>query len=362
MTKKIKIDWYGIIRILAASLLAFAIASGIIFLVAGQDAGTALKNFFLGAISNKRNFSKVIEDMVPLVFSALAINVMFKSGLFSLAADSSFYMGGVLAAVIGIALPMPMFLHQAVILVVAVIVGSFLSLIPALLRKYTGANELVTSMMLGYIVFNFGYWIIREFFIDQQNGVFSVEFAKTATLGKMFKGTNIHYGLVIVVIAVVVMWIVVTKSRYGRELEITGSNENFAQYAGIQVSAVILLSQMIGGALAGLGGAVTMIGSFRTFQWMTAQNYVWDGILINLLAGRKPQYIPLAAFFMAYIRVGANVMSRVGDVSAELVSIIQAIIILLISSERFLYQMKKRKEEKEALLNREIGNSQENMA
>ena len=346
------IDWYGLSRILAASLLAFAIATIIIFIVAEGDAAEALKNFFLGAFSNKRNFSKVVEDFIPLVFSALAVNIIFRSGLFSLAADSSFYMAGVVAAAIAIALPLPPGVHQLVIILAGGLVGGILCAIPALLRKYTGANELVTSMMLSYITFNLGYGIIRKFFIDRQNGVFSTQFLPTANLGKMFQGTNIHYGLLIMIAAVFIMWIIMDKSRYGRELSITGSNENFSAYAGIKVTAVVLISQVIGGVLAGVGGSVSMIGIFRTFQWMTPQNYVWDGILINLLSGKKPTVIPIAAFFMAYIRIGANIMSRAGHVDSELVSIIQAIIILLIASERFMYQIKKRKEEREALLNK----------
>jgi simple sugar transport system permease protein len=139
------------------------------------------------------------------------------------------------------------------------------------------------------------------------------------------------------------------RSRFGRELKLTGSNENFARYAGIPVTSVVIFSQFLGGALAGVGGAVTMIGVFVRFQWVLPQNYVWDGILINLLAGTRPLLIPLSAFFISYIRVGANVMSRAGDVDAELVSIIQGIIIMLIASERFLYRMRKRKEEREAL-------------
>jgi simple sugar transport system permease protein len=352
MLKLKNFGWYEIIRILAASFLAFLIATIIIFVVAREDANIALKNFFLGAFSSRRNFSKVVEDFIPMVFSGLAINIMFKSGLFSLAADSAFYMSGVVATAIAIGIPLPAGIHQIVILLTGALVGGMLCLIPAIVRKYTGAHELVTSMMLSYITFNLGYWIIREFFIDKNNGVFSTTFAATATLGKMFKGTNIHYGLLIMAAAVIVMWIVIEKSRYGRELSFTGSNENFARYAGIEISTVILISQFVGGFWAGLGGAVTMIGIFRTFQWMTPVDYVWDGILINLLAGRKPQMIPLAAFFMSYLRVGANIMSRVGHVDSELVAIIQAIIILLIASERFLYRMKQRKEEREALLNK----------
>lgn len=97
-----------------------------------------------------------------------------------------------------------------------------------------------------------------------------------------------------------------------------------------------------------------MIGMYTHFQWITAQTYVWDGILINLLAGTRPLMIPVSAFFISYIRSGALVMSRGGDVDSEIVSIIQGIIIMLIASERFMYRMKKRKEEREALQNQAV--------
>ncbi len=345
-----KFDWYGIVRVTAAIALAFLIATIIIIVVADKP-GEALNKFFLGAVSTKRNFSKVIEDMIPLVFTGLAINIMHKSGLFSMSADSSFYMSGVVAASLAIASPMPNVLHQIVILLAGTLVGGLISLIPVLLKRLTGAHELVTSLMMNYITFNLGYWLIRAYHIDKQNGSFSVSFLPTANLGKIFPGTNIHYGLIIMIVVVLLMWVVMDKSRYGRELKITGSNIHFAQFAGISVSMVILMSQLFGGFLAGLGGAIAMIGVYTKFQWILPTNYVWDGILINLLAGTRPLMIPVAAFFISYIRVGANVMSRAGDVSSELVAIIQGIIILLIASERFLYKMKKRKEEQEALAN-----------
>ncbi|MDR2071176.1 MAG: hypothetical protein LBP81_07170 [Treponema sp.] len=348
MKKALGIDWYNIIRVTSAIALAFGIATVIIIIVV-KDPAAALRNFFFGAFSTRRNFSKTIEDTIPLVFCGLALNVMHKSGLFSMSADSSFYLAGVSAAILAIGFPAPGIVHQTVILLLGLIIGGLISLIPVLCKRCTGAHELVISLMMNYITYNFGYWLIRRSFIDKTNGSFSVRFLPTASLGKMFSGTNIHYGLVIMILTVIFMWFVMDRSRFGKELKITGSNPNFARYAGIPVAGVIIFSQFAGGALAGLGGAVTMIGVFVRFQWILPQNYVWDGILINLLAGTRPLFIPLSAFFISYIRVGANVMSRAGDVDAELVSIIQGIIIMLIASERFLYRMRKRKEEREAL-------------
>lgn len=350
MNKKKTFDWYGIIRVLTSILIALVIAAVIIFAVA-DDPLTALHKFLLGPFSTKRNFFNAVETMIPLVFCGLAINVMHKSGLFSMAADSSFYFSGVIAAILAIACPLPAGVHQLVILLAATVVGGLIGIIPVVIKKKTGANELVISLMMNYIFFNFGYWLIRAFFLDESNGSFSVPFEKTATLGKLIEGTSTHYGIFIMIAAVIVMWLFMDKSRFGRELKITGSNINFSRYSGLKIGGIILGSQLIGGMLAGLGGGVQMIGMYTKFQWITAQTYVWDGILINLLAGTKPLMIPVSAFFISYIRSGALVMSRGGDVDSEIVSIIQGIIIMLIASERFMYQMKKRKEEREALQN-----------
>ena len=350
---KKKFEWYGIIRVTAAILISLFIAAAIIFVVA-DDPMTALYTFLLGPFSTKRNFFNVIETMIPLVFCGLAINVMHKSGLFSMAADSSFYFSGVVAASIAIACPMPNIVHQIVILAAAMAVGGLISVIPIFIKRKTGASEMVVSLMMNYIFFNFGYWLIRKNFLDPTNGSFSTPFQKTATLGKMIKGTNTHYGLLIMVAVVIFMWILMDKSKFGRELKLTGSNENFARYAGIKVTKVVFLSQLIGGMLAGLGGGVEMIGMYKKFQWITSVSYVWDGILINLLAGTRPLMIPVSAFFISSIPFGALGVSRGGDVDSEIVSIIQGIMILLIASERFLYQMKKRKEEREALQNQSL--------
>ncbi|MFA9376012.1 MAG: ABC transporter permease [Lachnotalea sp.] len=345
-------NWYSIIRISAAIGLAFIIAAIIIVVSAGENSQEAIYKFFVGPfLSGKRTFFNIIEAMIPLVFAGLAINIMHKSGLFSLAADSSFYFSGVTAAVIAIQFQMPNIVHQFVIILAGGLVGALIGLLPVVIKKYTGASELVVSLMMGYIFYNGGYWIIRNFYLDSSNGSYSVNFAKTATLGTMFKGTSTHWGLVIMFGVVIVASILINKTRYGRALEITGKNKKFSKYAGLNVSGIIISSQIIGGAFAGIGGSVEMIGRYTKFSWTEPLSYVWDGILINLLAGQNPAFIPVAAFFISYIRIGARLMSRAGFVDEDILSVIQAIIILLIASERFLYQLKKRKEEKEALEN-----------
>ena len=121
MNIKKKIDWYSVVRVATSILIALMIAAVIIFAVA-DDPLTALNRFLLGPFSTKRNFFNAVEMMVPLVFCGLAINVMHKSGLFSMAADSSFYFSGVVAAILAIACPMPAGVHQLVILLTSMAV------------------------------------------------------------------------------------------------------------------------------------------------------------------------------------------------------------------------------------------------
>ena len=150
MNIKKKIDWYSVIRVATSILIALIIAAAIIFAVA-DDPLTALKRFLLGPFSTKRNFFNAVEMMVPLVFCGLAINVMHKSGLFSMVADSSFYFSGVIAAILAIACPMPAGIHQLVILLTATAVGGLIGVIPVIIKRKTGANELVISLMMNYI-------------------------------------------------------------------------------------------------------------------------------------------------------------------------------------------------------------------
>lgn len=344
-----KLDYYSLVRLSVAVVCAFALASCIIFIFSNTPV-TAISKLFLGPLQSTRDFFTVIQTMIPLIFTGLAINVMFKSGLFSMAADGAFYTGAVIAAFIGIKIQLPNIIHQFVIILVAALAGGLITSIPAIIREKTGANEFVTSMMLNSVFFFMGIYVVNTYLLDKTAGYASVRFNETASLGNMIKGTQVHYGFLIMIAVLIVVYILVEKTKLGYETKLVGSNKNFAKYSGIKIGRTIIVSQLIGGIVAGIGGSVEMIGMYKRFTWNSPVTYVWDGILINLLASSKPIFIPLAAFFISYIRVGADIMSRATHVDNGIVAIIQAIIIFLVSAERFMYNLKKKKEEKQALL------------
>lgn len=337
------------VRLACAFAIAILLTVIIIFSISNEP-GTAIYNLFLGPLQSKRHLFDVFASSVPLMFTGLALGLVFKSGNFSMIADASLYTGGVIAAAIAIMIPMPMIIHPIVIFIVAALIGGVIGSIPAILKVKFKANELVTSLMFNYVFFYLGIYTVNRFFVDREAGTFaSLKYSPTATLGNMLSGTKLHWGFVIAIVVVILLYLLVYKTKFGYEIRISGSNPEFAKYSGINTSRVIILTQIIAGAVAGLGGAVEQLGMYQRFNWQDSPSYAWDGVIIAILSGNNPKFVPFAAFFLAYIRVGADLMSRRSDVQNELVSIVQAVLILFITAERFMAGWKQRQEAKKVL-------------
>ena len=349
---KNRIDTYSLLRVFVAILIAYTCTIVIIFTFS-KVPFTAMHRFFLGPFATRRGFFNIVEQAIPLVFAGLSLNVIQKGGLINLIADGALYMGAVIATVVAISLTLPAGLHAGVAIACAAVVGGLITIIPAIIKKYTGTWELVVAIMLNTVFFYLGQYIINNGYLDEVAGYASFRFQQTARLGRMISGTQMHYGFYIMIVVFVLVYILMEKTLFGYKLKIVGVNMRYAKNAGINVFRIVMLSQFIGGCIAGMGGAVEILGIYNRFLWVTPVAFVWDAILINILAGEKTANIPLTAFFFSYVRVGAGIMSRGTDLDQEIVAIIQAIIIFLVSAERFMYTYKIKREQKEALMETE---------
>ena len=264
--------------------------------------------------------------------------------------DACLYIGGVVTAGLAIETALPAGVHPVVIMIAAAVVGGIIGSIPALLKVYFHTNELVTSLMLNYVFYYLGIYTITKFFADREAGAFaSRRYEASASLPTLLQGTNFHAGYLIAIAVVIVLYLLVFKTKFGYEIRVSGSNPQFAKYSGMNTSRVIILTQVVAGAVAGLGGSVEQMAMYQRFNWQDSPSYAWDGVIIAILSGNNPKMVPFAAFFLAYIRVGADLMSRRSDVQNELVSIIQAVLILFVTAERFMAGWKQRQEAKKAL-------------
>ncbi len=319
----------------------------------------AFGNFLLGPLTSVRRFGNVIEAAIPLVFTGLAVAIVFQASQFNIGAEGQFFMGAVAAVIVGIVLPLPGVIHVLVCLAAAMAAGALCGWIPGVLKARLGASELVSSLMLNYVYFRLGVYVINYHFRDKEAGALvSWPVRETSWLHQFLQPTRIHWGILVVAAAVVFVYLFLYRTRWGYALRMTGLNINFARYAGISTASVIVYSQVLGGAIAGLGGAVEMLGIHRRFIWMMMPGYGWDGIIVAILARNNPLGVVLGALFLAYMRTGADIMARMTDVSAEMVTVIQGVMILLVTAQAFLAGWRHRIVVREATRRKEVPQSE----
>lgn len=339
---------FEVVRTLAAIFIAFVVAFILILFVSEEPISSFLM-FTTGPFDSLRHFGNIVEGTIPLMFTGLAIATMFKANQFNLAAEGAFFMGGVAATIAAINFKLPPVIHPIVAITFGAVAGAIVCLIPALLKVKFNASELVSSLMLNYIFFQLGIYIINYFLKDPYaSAMMSYKFQESAKLAVLIPKTRIHMGLIISAGCIILMHLFQYRTKWGYALRMTGHNKSFAEYSGINTSLVIIYSQLFGGIIAGIGGATEILGMYNRFQWQALPQYGFDGVIVAILARNNPLFIPIGAFFLSYLRIGADIMSRYTDVPAEMVAAVQGIVILLIASQGFLEKYKHKRVAKEA--------------
>lgn len=330
----------------AKMALIIAIACGLVSLIVfavSEDPWNAIYNFFVGPFTTLRRAGNIVEAASPLMFTALGVIIIFGAGQFSMISEGSFFIGTAGAMIVAISCQLPSGIHPVVAILFAGILGMLVALIPALLKMKWDVSELVTSIMLNYVVQFFVIYLVTYYFREtESSSLCSVLFQDSATLSVIMDGTRIHAGVVLGIVVCVVMWIILYRTSFGTALRITGDNGLFAKYTGLKVTGIMVAAQGIAGFIAGIGGGAELLGMYTRFKWTSTPGYGWTGIVVALLARRNPLFVPLAAAFIAYMNVGADIMARNSDVGREMVDIIQGVMMLLIAADALLQGWRQR--------------------
>jgi simple sugar transport system permease protein len=273
----------------------------------------------------------------------LAIAVAFQARQFNVGAEGALYMGAAVGTAFAVSTGMPAFLHIPLTLLVAAGVGGLWGMLPGVLKAKWKASELVASLMLNYVGYYLGLYLINWHFRDKNAGyLVSLQLPKTAWLAQFVPNTRMHYGILLSLVFAALVYLYLYHTTSGYELRMTGANARFARFGGINVFKVVVLCQAILGLLAGVGGMEEVMGIHRRFNWQASPGYGWDGVVVAIIGRNHPLLIVAASFFLAYLRVGGQVLNLMSDVPAEMVTVIQSIIILLITAEAFLAQWRYR--------------------
>lgn len=327
---------FNVLRTAMAVLISLVIAFILILSVSDQP-GTDMFMFLFGPLTSVDRFLLMVEKMTPLLFTGVAVCIMYACGQVNLAAEGAFFIGAFVCTPIAIQAGLPGGLHPVLCILAGALAGAIVCGIPAIMHVKMKVMTVVSSLMMNYVALYIGLFFILNQLRDPAAGYeASYEFAGSARLASFTKGANIHIGLFIGILVVVFGYILLYRSGLGYSIRMVGQNQQFAQYSGINVGRTIVSASLLGGGLAGMGGAVEVLGMYNRFKYTGLTGHGWDGVMIAVLSRNNPKNVPLAVLFLAYIRMSADVLSRTSDVPTEVVKIIQAVVIIFVAAESFL--------------------------
>lgn len=278
---------------------------------------------------------ETIRQISPYILAGLAVAFAFRTGLFNIGVEGQLIVGWFAAAYVGMAFELPAIIHIPFALLAAAAAGALWGLVPGLLKAKFRVHEVIVTIMMNYIALH----VVNALIKTVSGGSYKTDPIKeTASLRSEFL-TNItdfstlHYGIFVALGAVVVMWFILEKTKTGFELKSVGFNDHASQYAGMNVNKNIVLSMVISGAFAGLGGAMEALG---TFGYMASRagftGIGFDGIAVALLGANTPLGVIFGASLFGSLKYGAGNMPNAAGIPIEIVSIIIALIIFFVAS------------------------------
>ncbi len=334
---------FSIIRTLMAIGIALILAFGLIMTVSDNP----IKDFttlLIGPLTRTSRMVTVISKMIPLLFTGVAVSLIYSAGQINIAAEGAFFAGSVAATIVALIPGIPSVPHIILCISAGAVVGALVMGIPGLLYVKYDTVTIVSALMMNYVALYGGLYIILNPLRDPAAGFeASFLFQESAKLPKLFGDERIHIGLIIGILIVIFGAMILQKIPFGYEIRTVGSNPKFAKYSGIAVEKTILYTSLLAGAIAGIGGTVETLGNYSRFVYSGFTNHGWDGIMIAVLCKNNPKYVPIAAFFVAYLKTSADTLNMTSKIPPEIISVIQAIIIIFIAAERFLSGWEHRK-------------------
>lgn len=284
-------------------------------------------------------FSETLTYAAPLVFTGLAVALAFRGGLFNIGAQGQAILGALGAAVFGFAIELPYGVHLIVVLLMAFLAGALWGYVPGILKARTGAHEVITTIMLNYVALLFLSWLIVQEGVHDPNrsDAISKPIQKTAYLVDL-PGPSLraNLGIVLAVLACAAMAWLLKRSTFGFELRAVGANPDAARTAGMSVTRTFVLAMSLSGALAALGGATLVLGTAHNLTVLVVGQIGFNGILVALLGRTRPWGVLLAALLFGALQAGGNRMQSYAQVSVELVTVLQALIVMFIAAPAFV--------------------------
>ena len=297
-----------------------------------------------GGLLDFRGIGNALNSATPLILAGLSVAFGFRAGLFNIGAQGQFFLGAFGAAIAGAYLGLPFPIALVVSLAAGALFGAGWGFIPGFLKAWRGAHEVVVTIMLNYVAALWLKLLAGTAFRDpgasfprtpdiNEASRLKPMFEGVTFLPEGLQGSSMHSGIVIAVVVAIAVWFLLFKTTLGFEVRTVGANPNAARYAGIRPSLITVLTMSIAGGLAGLAGAIEILGITGNYPAEYNTTYGFDAIAVALLGRAHPFGVIGAALLFGFLRAGQGTMQRQTDIPIDIITIVQGAIILFVAAE-----------------------------
>ncbi|MCT4599169.1 MAG: ABC transporter permease [Vallitalea sp.] len=330
--KNVMVKYSSVFKVFRSLFIGLLIG-GIILLLSGYNPIEAYGQMLLGVISKPQYISWTVIKATPIILTGLSVAFAFRTGLFNIGAEGQFIVGTLVATILGVSLKIPSFIHVPVVIVGAIFAGGIYGAFAGYLKAKFKVNEVISTIMLNWIALYVANYFVYLPSIKKVGSESTYDISETAKITTTLlneltgRGVKNNWGVIIAIIVVIIAAFYLFRTTKGYELRAVGLNKHGAKYAGININKATIRSMFIAGALAGLAGAVHVMGvTYHISKLSISENYGFNGIAVSLLAANSPIGVIFAGLFFAGMQYGNAKMQFIG-IPSEVINIIFGLII-----------------------------------
>lgn len=315
------------ILIVAISFLIALFVGALILLLQGENPIEVYRYLLVDPLVSKNGLLKVLGKATPLIFTGLAGTFAFRCNVFNIGLEGQLYAGALTAAVLGYTLQgLPPWLHLSICFAGAMITGAACAFIPAVLKVKFGVHEVITTIMLNYIISNIISMLVINYFRNPGETARTPYVLDSARLTQFKLPEQANWGLVIGVLLCIVAYWVFSRTVFGSHVDAAGKNLLAARYSGINADRLVIITMMLSGAVAALGGLERVLGAFGYMEVNFSPGFGYDGLVICIIARMNPLGVLIVALLMGLMSYGGMNLNIMTTVPLEWVRILTGLI------------------------------------
>jgi general nucleoside transport system permease protein len=317
----------------ALAILLALILGAIVILAINENPITVFTTLMRGAFGSPERIAGTLLQATPILVCGIAACISLRSGLFNIGVEGQLFMGGFAAAWVGFSFNMPPIIHMLVAIVFAAFAGMLWIAIPAFFRARYNANEVVSTILANYVAVLITSYLTINWFKAPGGLSDTPPILPTAYLPELTSFSRLNWGLIIgLVLAIGAYWFF-TRTARGYALSEMGANPKFAEYGGIDIRRQTFFILLASGAVGGLAGGIEALGVHHRFMEGFAPGFGFDGVIAALLANGNPLGTIATALFFGALRNGSLLLEVDTTASREIITVVQALIILAVSAQ-----------------------------